>query len=387
MTQNSIYMDNNATTPIDPDVKAAMIEGLELFGNASSMHAPGRSAHRALEQARSQLADLIHADPEEIIFTSGGSEANNAVLNLIQQPNLFDTHRRKIITSVIEHPSVLELVKELEKEAAAEIDMIPVDSTGKISLDELKKRVDEHTAIVSVMTANNEIGTIQDIAAVTEAAHSAGALMHTDAVQAVGKIPVDVHALGIDYLSLSGHKLYAPKGVGALYIRKGAPFEPFLRGGHQEAGKRAGTYNNASIIALGKAAEIAARGMKENAEKVRKLRDRLQKELMERIPSVSLNGHPEDRLPGTLNLSFYGAEGESILLYLDLEGVAVSTGSACATGSLEPSYVILETGTDIELAHGSIRFSLGKFNTSEEVDFVIEKLPPIIERLRRMSTL
>lgn len=386
MTENTIYMDNNATTPVDPEVKKALVDGLDLFGNASSMHGPGRAAHHALELARKQISSLLNAEPGELVFTAGGSEANNSVLNLIKIPGLFTAARNRIVTSVIEHPSVLETVKEL-KEEGIEVSLIPVDSTGKIQIDELEKAVGEDTAIVSIMFANNEIGTIQDLKKITEIAHAAGALMHTDAVQAVGKIPLDVKELKIDYLSLSGHKLYAPKGIGVLYIRDGAPFEPFLRGGHQENGRRAGTYNNASIAALGKAAEIAQRDLDKNSRRIKAMRDKLEKELMERIPTVTMNGHPEDRLPGTLNLSFYGAEGESILLYLDLEGVAVSTGSACATGSLEPSYVILETGTDIELAHGSIRFSLGKFNTMEEVDYVIEKLPPIIERLRRMSTL
>lgn len=379
-------MDNNATTPIAPEVKEVIMETLDLYGNASSMHTPGRAAGAAVAYSRQKVAALIGADESEIVFTGGGSESNNTVLNLVFSDIFAHSKRNRIVTTKVEHPSIFETVQTLSSRGV-EVTFIDVDGEGNLLLDQLEAAMGEDVAIVSVMLANNEIGTILDVKEAARLAHGCGALMHTDAVQAVGKIPTDVKDLDVDFLSLSGHKLYAPKGIGALYIKKGIAFCPLIHGGHQEAGRRAGTYNNTGIIALGKAAELAKEHMSEEAAKESSLRDRLKAGLLERVPNITLNGNQERVLPGTLNVSFPGAEGESILLYLDLEGIAVSTGSACATGSLEPSYVLMELGLGPELAHSSIRFSLGAYNTEEDVDYVLEKLPPIIKKIREMSTL
>jgi cysteine desulfurase len=386
MNQKIVYMDNNATTPVAPEVKEIILETLDIYGNASSMHGPGRLAQVAVTSSREKVARLIGAQSDEVIFTGGGSESNNSVLNLVSSEMFEGTGRNRIVTTRIEHPSIYETVQTLE-EKGMPITMVGVDQYGSLKLDELEAAMGDDVAIVSVMMANNEIGTVLDIKAAADIAHACGALFHTDAVQAAGKIPIDVKIMHIDFLSLSGHKLYAPKGIGALYIKKGIRFCPLIHGGHQEAGRRAGTYNNTGIIALGKAAELAMEHLENEAERVGGLRDRLKEGIVERIPDVYVNGHPTKMLPGTLNVSFPGAEGESILLYLDMEGIAVSTGSACATGSLEPSYVLMETGVGAERAHGSIRFSLGAYNTDEDVDFVLEKLPPIIRKIREMSTL
>lgn len=386
MPEKSIYMDNNATTTIDPVVKEAVLKGFDLPGNASSMHGPGRAASAAVERARIQTARLIGADPEEIIFTSGGSESNNTVLNLIYSNMFTENGRNRIITSSIEHPSINETVKVFRNNGVP-VTIIGVDSNGKLDMEALRREASKDVAIISIMTANNEIGTIQNVLEAAKIAVSCGALMHTDAVQAAGKIALDVHNLNVDFASISGHKLHAPKGIGALYIRKGLNIEPLIRGGHQEHGLRAGTYNTPGIIGLGAAAEIAYNELTESVGYISNLRDKLRMGIESLIPNVHVNGHPMEVLPGTLNVSFPGAEGESILLYLDMEGISVSTGSACATGSLEPSYVLIETGVGPELAHGSIRFSLGKFNTEEEVAYVLKKLPPVIKRLREMSTL
>ncbi|MCF6336077.1 MAG: aminotransferase class V-fold PLP-dependent enzyme [Spirochaetales bacterium] len=297
----------------------------------------------------------------------------------------YSKGRNKIVTTVIEHPSVLETAKALEKEGL-DVVFIGVDSKGRLKIDELEKAVDEKTALVSVILANNEIGTIEDIKTIASIVHKKGALMHTDAVQGLGKIKVDVKDLEIDFLSFSGHKFYGPKGVGGLYIKKGQKIGTFIHGGHQEKGLRAGTINGPGIAGLGKAAEIARLELATEMEKLAALRDSLQAGIVNSIPDIHINGDPDNRLPGTLSVSFPGAEGESILLYLDLAGVAVSTGSACATGSLEPSHVLLATGLDIEYAHGSIRFSFGQFNVKEDVDYVLSILPEIIEKIRTMST-
>jgi cysteine desulfurase len=280
---------------------------------------------------------------------------------------------------------VLETVNYL-KELGVPVEIIAVDSRGRIDMDALEAALDDTTALVSVMLANNEIGTIQNIAELAERAHKYGALVHTDAVQAIGKIPVDVEKLKVDYMSMSAHKLYAPKGIGALYRRKKSPLFPLIHGGHQEEGMRAGTLNGPSIIAFGEAARIAGELLEEENRRLSAYRKRLRDGIAAAVPEIHINGDPEHVLPNTLDISFFAAEGESILLYLDLEGIAVSTGSACATGSLEPSHVLMATGIDTELAHGSIRFSLGRFSTEEEVDYLLEKLPPIIERIRKMST-
>ena len=391
MDKRFVYMDYNATTPLHPEVKRAMIEDLEVFANASSMHEAGRRAHLRVEEARKSVAALIGAkDPSSIIFTSGGSESNNTVFN-----TMYDLGRkgprRKIITTAIEHPCVLNSALRLKDEGFPVV-FLGVDDYGRISLDDLARELDPAasgggpTLLVSVMTANNEIGTIQDIATIASMAKAAGAYVHTDAVQAVGKIPVDVEKWGIDYLTMSCHKIYGPKGIGALYVRPKAPLEPLVRGGHQEKGFRAGTYNNLGILGFGVAARLAREELADYGTRLRVLRERFRVGALEKIPYVRVNGHPTEVLPNTLNLSFPGAEGESILLSLDMEGIEVSTGSACASGSLEPSHVLMATGVGPELAHGSIRFSMGRDTTAEDVDYVLEKLPPIIARLRRMST-
>ncbi len=386
MNSKIVYLDNNATTPVAPEVKEIILETLDIYGNASSMHGPGRLANAAVSHSRKAVASLIGAEPEEIIFTGGGSESNNTVLNLVFSDIFENTGRDRIITTKIEHPSIYETVQTLETKGV-KVTLIGVDGKGNLKMDELEEAMGDDVAIVSIMMANNEIGTILDIGEAARIAHSCGALFHTDAVQAVGKIPVDVKALDIDFLSLSGHKLYAQKGIGALFIKKGIPFCPLIHGGHQEAGRRAGTYNNTGIIALGRAAKLAEDQMEQEIPREQALRDDLKERLLATVPDITINGDQEAILPGTLNVSFPGAEGESILLYLDLEGIAVSTGSACATGSLEASYVLLELGLGPELAHSSIRFSLGAYNTQEDVDYVLEKLPPIIKKIREMSTL
>lgn len=385
MDRRFVYMDYNATTPLHPEVKARMIEDMEVYANASSLHESGRNAHARVEEARASVARLIRAkDPSSIVFTSGGSESNNTVFATMFHLGRKGP-RKGIVTTAIEHPCVLNAAKWLQEEGFP-VRFLGVDSKGRIDLEELRSSVGPETLLVSVMAANNEIGTIQDVAAASGIAKSAGAFFHTDATQCAGKIPVDVESWNADYLTLSCHKLYGPKGIGGLYVRKGAPLVPLIRGGHQEHGHRAGTYNNLGILGFGAAADLALRELPEYSVRVRRLRERLRDGLTARMPYAHVNGHETEVLPNTLNLSFPGAEGESILLYLDLEGIQVSTGSACASGSLEPSHVLLATGLGPELAHGSIRFSLGRDSTEAEVDYVVEKLPPIIERLRRMST-
>ena len=385
MDRRFVYMDYNATTPLHPEVKSRMIEDMEVYANASSLHESGRTAHARVESARASVARLIHAkDPASVIFTSGGSESNNTVFATMFHLGRKGP-RKGIITTAIEHPCVLNAARWLADEGLP-VRFLGVDSKGRIDLEELKSSVGPETLLVSVMAANNEIGTIQDVAVASEIAKSAGAFFHTDATQCAGKIPVDVEAWKADYLTLSCHKIYGPKGIGALFVRKGIPLVPLIRGGHQEHGNRAGTYNNLGILGFGTAADLALKELDEYSGRVRRLRERLREGLVRRLPYAHVNGHETEVLPNTLNLSFPGAEGESILLYLDMEGIQVSTGSACASGSLEPSHVLLATGLGPELAHGSIRFSLGRDSTEADVDYVIEKLPPVIERLRRMST-
>ncbi len=380
-----VYMDYNATTPIRPEVKAEQVEDLEIFANASSMHESGRRAFARVEQARSSVAALVGArDPESIIFTSGGSESNNTVF-----ATMFHVGRRSgrkgIVTTSIEHPCVLNAAKWLESEGFP-VTFLEVDEYGMVRPEALRNAVGEDTLLVSIMAANNEIGTVQDMRAASDIAKAAGAFFHTDATQAVGKIPVDVDAWGVDYLTMSCHKLYGPKGIGGLYHRKGCPLEPLIRGGHQEHGFRAGTYNNLGILGFGLAADLARAELEGYARKILPLRNRLRDGILASVPKAKVNGHPTSILPNTLNVSFPGAEGEAILLSLDFEGIRVSTGSACASGSLEPSHVLLATGVGPELAHGSIRFSLGRDTSVEEVDYVVSKVGPIIARLRAMST-
>ena len=381
-----VYIDYNATTPLKPDVKAAVIEDLEIFGNASSMHASGRLARARVEQARIAVGGLINAGEGTIVFTSGGSEANNTVFQTMRRLAENAGGRNEFITTAIEHPCVLNSALNI-KNSGFKTHILPVDEYGKLKMDEFEKVLGEKTLFVSVMAANNEIGTLQDIKKITEMAKKAGAYMHTDAVQAAGKIPLDAQDWGVDYMTLSAHKIYGPKGVGALYVKKGAPLFTLIQGGHQEDGLRAGTYNNSGILGFGKAAEIAAAEVEKYGVKISALRDKLRLGLEKNIPNIKINGHLRDVLPNTLNVSFSGAEGEAILLSMDMQGIEASTGSACASGSLEPSHVLMAIGLKPELAHGSIRFSLGWGITEEDIDYIIETLPPIIARLRAMSTL
>jgi cysteine desulfurase len=378
-----IYMDYNATTPIDERVLSAMLPYLkEEFGNPSSIYSLAQRARRAVEEAREKLAKLLNADPKEIIFTSGGTESDNFAIKGIAYAN--QDKGKHIITSQIEHHAVLNTCKFLEKQGF-HITYLPVDRYGVVDLDALEKSITPQTILISIMFANNEVGTIQPIKKIGEIAKRHGVYFHTDAVQAVGKIPIDVKELGIDLLSLSAHKFYGPKGVGALYVRKGVKMSSFIQGGEQERGRRGGTENVAGIVGLGKAAEIAQEEMVEEEKRVRALRDELERRLLERIPEVVLNGHPQNRLYNTLSICVKYVEGESMLINLDREGICASSGSACTSGSLEPSHVLLAMGVPPEIAHGSLRFSLGKFNREEDVERVSEVLPSIVEELRKIS--
>lgn len=380
-----VYLDNNATTPIHPEVKESMIEFLtEKFGNPSSIHWAGREAKKALEDVREKVATIINADPSEIVFTGSGTEANNMAIKGIALQNLEKNGH--IITSSVEHPSVLNTCKYLERKGF-EVTYLPVDSYGMIDPEDLRKAIKKGTILVSIMMANNEIGNIYPIEELASIAKENGIPFHCDAVQALGKIEVDVKKLGVDLLSISAHKIYAPKGVGALYIRKGLRIDSLLTGGHQEKNRRGGTENMPGIVGFGKGCEIAKKEMKEVAERVKRLRDKLEREIMMRIPDVKMNGHPEKRLPTTLNVSFLYVEGESILLNLDMEGIAASSGSACTSGTLDPSHVLTAMGIPHEVAHGSVRFSLGRETEEEDIDYVLEVLPPIIEKLRSYSPL
>lgn len=383
------YFDNNATTPLHPEVKKEMMAAMEMYGNPSSMHAFGREAKANVEDARRRVARFINADDHEIVFVGSGSEANNTVLSLFvcasAQCIPGTTARGTIITTKIEHPCVLE-TSECLMHRGVKVKFLDVDQYGRIDLEELQSMLTDDVGLVSVMMANNEIGTMQAIAAITKMVHECGAFMHTDAVQAVGKVPVDVRELGVDFLTMSAHKIYGPKGVGALYVKHGTPYCPLIRGGHQERGRRAGTENTLGILGLGKAVEMRALEMEAEHERLLGFKEVLRKGIEESIPDIHFNGHPTESLAGTLNVSFPGAEGESILLYLDLEGIAVSTGSACASGSLDPSHVLLATGVDAERAHGSIRISMGRETTMEHVEHLLAVLPGVIERIRNMST-
>jgi cysteine desulfurase len=374
------------------EVKAALIEDLSIFGNASSMHADGRLARARIEEARRNVAALIGAPAEDIIFTSGGSESNNTVFQTMRALGsgkngaVLPQGRTEIITTAIEHPCVLNSASYL-KSLGFKVTFLPVDEYGKVKPDAYRAALNKNTLFVSVMLANNEIGTIQDIKTMAAQAREEGAFFHTDGTQGAGKIPVDVNDLGVDYFTLSAHKIYGPKGIGALYRRKGAPLHPFIQGGHQEDGLRAGTYNNIGILGFGKAAELAKKELAAYGREMAALRDRLREGLLKNVPTIKINGHETDVLPNTLDVSFPGAEGEAILLSLDLKGIEASTGSACASGSLDPSHVLMAIGVWPELAHGSIRFSLGWGITKEDIDYVVETITPIIARLRAMSTI
>ncbi|HPX25998.1 MAG TPA: cysteine desulfurase family protein [Treponemataceae bacterium] len=380
-----IYLDYNATTPLSDEVKKIFFAELELYANASSLHEDGRLELKKIEQARRECADLIGCTAPEILFTSGGSESNNMVFQTMKKVSLKNG-RKTIVISAIEHPCVIESAKQLEKEGF-KIIKVPVDEYGIVRIEAYRQALEENPLFVSIMSANNEIGTIQDIKTLCSMAHEKGALFHTDAVQAAGKITVDMKDWDADYATFSAHKIYGPKGIGALFVKKGTPIEPLIRGGHQEKGLRAGTYNAPSIAAFGHACLCAQKELVSYADKTRKLREKLRDGLIEKIPNIRINGHPERVLPNTLDVSFPGAEGEAILLHLDLLGISVSTGSACASGSLEPSHVLVATGLGPELAHGSIRFSFGKYNSESDVEYILHNFPPVIERLRKMSTL
>lgn len=380
-----VYLDNNATTQMAEEVMKGVAEAeAKVFGNASSMHTFGRRAAALVEDARIKVASLLECLPEEITFTSGASESNNTVFE-IAHSLIKQGKGKRIVTTTIEHPSIMETVKYLRTQGV-KVDQVKVDREGRVDLDMLENLLDKDVVLVSVMTGNNETGTIQDIGKISEMAHKVGALMHTDATQAIGKIEVSCKKWNLDYLSCSGHKFYGPKGVGVLFAKTGCPFEAFVHGGEQEHGRRAGTYNTPAIYGIGIAADLARRTVVEEHDKLWQMREALRTGIEKSIDRVHINGCQDHCLPGTLDVSFENVEGESILLMLDMSGVAVSTGSACATGSLEPSYVLLATGVDVELAHGSIRFSFGRYNSMDDVKYVLDVLPPIIKRLREIST-
>ncbi|MCM8760534.1 MAG: cysteine desulfurase NifS [Candidatus Omnitrophica bacterium] len=381
-----VYLDNNATTRMREEVLEAMLPYLkDIYGNASSVHQFGRAARAALDNARNQVASFLGAaSPEEIIFTSGGTESDNLAIKGVA--HAMRSKGDHLITTAIEHSAVLNTCRALEKDGY-KVTYLPVDEYGLASVDSLRKAIGPQTVLISIMYANNEVGTIEPITELAEVAKERGVYFHTDAVQALGKISFDLSSLPVDLLSMSGHKIYGPKGVGVLYIRKGTRIDAIAHGGHHEMNKRAGTENVPAIVGLGRACELAKKELPDEWRKLIALRDRLYQGIMSKIPHVSLFGHPEKRLPNTLNVGFKYLEGESILLNLDMEGIAVSTGSACTSGTLEPSHVLTAMGIDPADAQGAIRFSLGRDNTEEDIDYVLTMLPPIIQRLRDMSPL
>jgi cysteine desulfurase len=379
----TVYLDHSATTPVHPRVMEAMLPYYQKeYGNASSLYQLGRNARLALDQAREKVAGALNARTEEIFFTSGGTEGDNLAI----KGTAYALRDRggHIITSQIEHEAVLNTCRYLEK-SGFEVTYLPVDRYGMVQVDDFKKALTDQTILISIMHANNEVGTIQPIAEIGALARERDIAFHTDAVQSVGKMPVDVENLHVDLLAMSGHKFYGPKGVGALYIRRGMKIQPLAHGGHHESWKRAGTENVPGIIGLATALEVCVSEMEQTAQKEARLRDKLQQGILEKIAAVRVNGHPTRRLPGALSLCFEALEGEALILSLDLKGIAASTGSACSSGSLEPSHVLMAMGVPIEIAHGSARFTLGRGNTRQEIDYVLEVLPDIVERLRTMS--
>jgi cysteine desulfurase len=382
-----IYLDNNATTRVDPAVVEAMLPFFtEQFGNPSSMHSFGDRVGKAIKEARCKVQELLGATHDsEIIFTSCGTESDaTAIMSALKAT----PERREIITTTVEHPAVLNLCEHIEKQLGTDgyvVHRLSVDSKGRLDLHEYRKLLSNKTAVVSVMWANNETGTLFPVEEMAELAHAQGAQFHTDAVQSVGKIPINLKASAIDMLSLSGHKLHAPKGVGVLYLRRGTRFRPFLRGGHQERGRRAGTENTASIVGLGKAAELAMDHLPFENSCVKSMRDRLEQAILAAVPNSFVTGDPDNRLPNTSNIAFEYVEGEAILLKLNKDGVAASSGSACTSGSLEPSHVMRAMGIPYTAAHGTIRFSLSRYNTMDEIERVISVVPPILAGLRALS--
>jgi cysteine desulfurase len=375
------YFDHNATTPIAPEVLETVVSCLgQVYGNASSIHHYGQSAKQRLEQARRQLAALLHCQTTELIFTGGGTEADNlAILGAARAAG-----RGHIVTTAIEHPAVLMTVKELEREGFA-VTGVRVGSSGIVSPDDIRLALRPDTVLVSVMHANNELGTIQPLAEIARITREAGILLHSDGVQALGKIPVDVEALGVDLYSISAHKLYAPKGVGALYARKGARFTPITFGGHHERDRRPGTENVPGIAGFGAAAELAATRLSSDTERIGAIRDRLENAVLDRIPGAGVNGSRWNRVPNTSNLYFDGIDGEALTIALDLRGYAVSTGAACSSGAIAPSHVLTAIGLDADRARASMRFSLGRSNTAEQVDALVEALTASVQHLRRIS--
>ncbi len=378
----TVYFDNNATTKVAEEVLDEIKPYFcEFYGNPSSMHTFGGQIGRKIREAREKVAALLGCDPSEIIFTGCGTESDNTAIKgtLAAYPN-----KRKVITTRVEHPAVLSVCRELDSHGYTIVEL-PVDRKGRLDVEQLETQLDDDTAIVTIMFANNETGVIFPVEKIAELVTGKGIVFHTDAVQAVGKVPMNLSESTIDLLSLSGHKLHAPKGVGVLYVRKGTRLAPFMLGGHQEGGKRAGTENVPGIIGLGRACELAAKNMKEENNRVKYLRDKLEKAILIKCPDCMVNGDTENRLPNTTNISFEFIEGEAILLMLDKFGICASSGSACTSGSLEPSHVLRAMGVPFTAAHGSIRFSLSRYNTEEEIDYAIEKTPPIISRLRELS--
>ena len=379
------YFDNAATTRTDDEVLKEMLPYFsQSYGNPSSIYKIGRENRKAVEEAREKVAKAINAEPNEIYFTAGGSESDNTAIRGIAYA--YKQRGNHIITSKIEHPAVLETCKQLEQEGF-EVSYIGVDEKGIVNLEELKNSIKETTTLITIMFANNEIGTIEPIKEIGKIAKENNIIFHTDAVQAVGSVKIDVKEMNIDSLSLSGHKFYGPKGIGALYVKKSVRFQKFVNGGHQEKNKRAGTENVPGIVGLGKAIEVAYSNLEEHNKKIKELRDYYVEEVKKRIPYIKINGDTESRLPGNSNISFRFIEGEGLLLNLDLKGICASSGSACTSGSLDPSHVLLAIGLPHEIAHGSLRITIGKYNTKEEVDYLLNNLEEIVSRLRNMSPL
>ena len=389
MENKIIYLDNNATTSVAPEVLEAMMPYFgEMYGNPSSIHRFGGSVAAKIENARCQVAELLGArwrdrdgHAAEIIFTSCGTEGDNAALN---SAVCARQGRKKVITSMVEHPAILHYCDELERRGYTVV-KIKVDAKGRLDMEQLKQETDENTAVVSIMWANNETGTIFPVKEACAIAHAKGALFHTDAVQAAGKVKIDVDDAEIDFLTISGHKLHAPKGVGALFVRRGIRFTPLIYGGHQERSRRGGTENVASIIGLGEACRISSGMLEKEYAELSAMRDELERRISASVPRIRINGDLENRLPGTSSISFECIEGESILMLLDMFGICASSGSACTTGSLEPSHVLRAMGIPYSAAHGTVRFSFSRYNTMKDVEFVAEKLPPVIARLREIS--
>jgi len=378
-----VYLDNNATCMVSPGVRDVMLPFFgELYGNPSSMHNFGGQVAVHVKTARERVAALLNVSPDEIVFTSCGTESDNHAIRGVLEAN---PEKRHIVTTKVEHPAVLNVYRFLAKKKGYRVTELEVSKQGDLNLDQLREALTPDTAILSVMAANNETGTLFPIDEIGAIAREKGVIFHTDAVQAVGKIPLDLKKIQCDLLSLSGHKLHTPKGIGALYIRKGTRISPFMIGGHQENGRRAGTENVPYVVALGKACEEAMNDIFDENNRVRKLRDKLEEGLLSVIRQAHINGNPRWRLPNTTNIGFEAVEGEAILLHLSAAGIAASSGSACTSGSLEPSHVLMAMQTPFSYAHGSVRFSLSKFTTEEEIDYTLKVVPPVIQKLREMS--